>query len=65
PTDTIDKLNRAVNQVLVDPDFIARSQAIGMEPRGGTPQALAAYVKAETERWVPLLQRLDLPKQGH
>ena len=65
PTDTIDKLNRAVNQVLLDPDFIARSQAIGMEPRGGTPQALAAYVKAETERWVPLLQRLDLPKQGH
>jgi tripartite-type tricarboxylate transporter receptor subunit TctC len=65
PKDIVDKLNRAVNQVLVDPAFIARAQAIGMEPRGGTPQALADYVKAETQRWIPLLQRLDLPKQGH
>ncbi|MGK6311063.1 Bug family tripartite tricarboxylate transporter substrate binding protein [Variovorax sp. DT-64] len=63
PKDTVDKLNRAVNQVLVDPDFIARSRVIGMEPRGGTPQALADYVKAETQRWVPLLERLDLPTQ--
>ena len=30
----------------------------------GTAQALVAYVKAETERWVALFQRLDLPKQG-
>ncbi len=65
PKDIVDKLNRAINQVLVDPAFIARAQAIGMEPRGGTPQALADYVKAETQRWIPLLQRLDLPKQGH
>lgn len=64
PTDVIDQLNRTVNQVLVDPGFIVRAQAIGMEPRGGTPEALAAYVKSETERWIPLLQRLDLPKQG-
>lgn len=64
PRDTIDKLNRMVNQVLADPNFVARAQAIGMEPRGGTPEALAAYVKSETERWIPLLQRLDLPKQG-
>jgi len=64
PRDTIDKLNRSVNDVLADPDFVARAQAIGMEPRGSTPEALAAYVKSETERWIPLLQRLDLPKQG-
>jgi tripartite-type tricarboxylate transporter receptor subunit TctC len=64
PKDVVDRLNRTVNQVLTDSDFIARAQAIGMEPRGGTPEALAAYVKAETERWIPLLQRLDLPKQG-
>lgn len=65
PKAEIDRLNQAVNKVLADPDFIARAQAIGMEPRGGSPEALAAYVKAETERWVPLLQRLDLPRQAH
>jgi len=36
-----------------------------MEPRGGTPDAFAKYVKAETERWIPLLQRLNLPKQAN
>ena len=65
PKDAIDRLNRTVNEVLADPEFVRRAQAIGMEPRGGTPEAFAKYVKAETERWIPLLQRLNLPKQAH
>ncbi|MNG42124.1 hypothetical protein D3C84_1317830 [compost metagenome] len=51
--------------MLADPEFIRRAQAIGMEPRGGTPDAYATYVKAEAERWLPLLERLNLPKQAH
>ncbi|HSV59443.1 MAG TPA: tripartite tricarboxylate transporter substrate binding protein [Variovorax sp.] len=65
PKYAIDRLNRTVNDVLADPEFVRRAQAIGMEPRGGTPDAFAKYVKAETERWIPLLQRLNLPKQAH
>jgi tripartite-type tricarboxylate transporter receptor subunit TctC len=64
PRDVIERINRSVNQVLADPAFIERARAIGMEPRGSTPEALAKYVRAETERWVPLLQRLDLPRQA-
>lgn len=64
PRDVIDRLNRAVNQVIADPDFVARARAIGMEPRGGSPEDLARYTKSEFDRWVPLLQSLNLPKQG-
>jgi len=53
PADAIAKLNRAVNQVLVREDFISRAQAMGMEPRGGTPDDLARYIKQEYDRWVP------------
>jgi tripartite-type tricarboxylate transporter receptor subunit TctC len=65
PKDVIDRLNRAVNQVIADPDFVARARAIGMEPRGGTSEDLAKFIRAEFDRWVPLLQSLNLPKQAH
>ena len=51
--------------MIADPEFVARARAIGMEPRGGTPEELAKFVSAESDRWVPLLQSLNLPKQAH
>lgn len=65
PKDAIDRLNKAVNQVIADPEFVAKARAIGMEPRGGTPEELAKFVRTEHDRWVPLLQSLNLPKQVH
>ena len=65
PKDAIDRLNKAVNQVIADPEFVTRARAIGMEPRGGTPEELAKFVRTEHDRWVPLLQSLNLPKQIH
>ena len=65
PKEAIERLNRAVNQVIADPQFVERARAIGMEPRGGTPEELAAFVSAEFDRWVPMLQSLNLPKQTH
>jgi tripartite-type tricarboxylate transporter receptor subunit TctC len=65
PKETIDRLNRAVNQVIADPEFVSRAQAIGMEPRGGTPEELAKFVRTEFDRWVPVLQSLNLPKQSY
>ncbi|KTT16853.1 Bug family tripartite tricarboxylate transporter substrate binding protein [Pseudacidovorax intermedius] len=64
PRAAIDRLNKAVNQVIADPEFVARARAIGMEPRGSTPDELDRFVKTESERWLPLLQSLNIPKQG-
>jgi tripartite-type tricarboxylate transporter receptor subunit TctC len=64
PKDAINRLNKAVNEVIADPDFVARARAVGMEPRGGTPEDLSKFVQAEFDRWVPLLQSLDLPKMS-
>ena len=65
PRDAIDRLNKAVNQVIADPDFVTRARAIGMEPRGGTPDELAKFIKVESDRWLPVLQSLYLPRQAH
>lgn len=63
--ETINRLNKAVNEVIADPEFVAKARAIGMEPRGGTPEELAKFVRTEHDRWVPVLQSLNLPKQTH
>ena len=65
PGDSIRRLNKAVNEVLAQPDFVTRARAMGMEPRGGTPEELAKFVQTEFERWVPMLKSLNLPKQSH
>jgi tripartite-type tricarboxylate transporter receptor subunit TctC len=65
PKDAIERLNKAVNQVIADPEFVAKARAIGMEPHGGTPEEMAKFIRTEAERWLPLLQSLNLPKQVH
>lgn len=62
PKETVDKLNRAVNEVIADPAFVARARAIGMEPRGGTPEEMDKFMTAEIDRWVPVVKSLNLPK---
>ena len=64
PRDVIDRLNKAVNQVIADPEFVVKARNIGMEPRGSTPEELTKFIRAEFDRWVPLLQSLNLPKMA-
>ena len=63
PRSEIDRLNKAVNEVIADPKFVEKAREIGMEPLGGTPEQLGHFIKAESERWLPVLQALNIPKQ--
>jgi tripartite-type tricarboxylate transporter receptor subunit TctC len=63
PKEVVNKLNRAVNEVIADPAFVARARAIGMEPRGGTPEEMDKFLRAEIDRWIPVVKSLNLPKQ--
>jgi tripartite-type tricarboxylate transporter receptor subunit TctC len=51
PPEAIAALNAALNRVLADPAIRARFEALGAEPLGGTPEALAAAVQEEIARW--------------
>lgn len=62
PKDVVDKHNRLINEVLKDPGFIERARAIGMEPKGGTPQDMDKLLRAEIDRWLPFVKSLNLPK---
>lgn len=51
PPAIIAVLNAAVNQVLRQPAIVARFEALGAEPLGGTPEQLASMVQEEIARW--------------
>jgi tripartite-type tricarboxylate transporter receptor subunit TctC len=51
PQAVADKINADVNEALRQNDIIQRLVQLSAEPIGGTPQATAAYMRDEIERW--------------
>jgi tripartite-type tricarboxylate transporter receptor subunit TctC len=63
PPDIIGKLNAATVEALADPDVRAKLGKLGPQvaPRNQqTPQALAAYQKAEAEKWWPIIKAANI-----
>jgi tripartite-type tricarboxylate transporter receptor subunit TctC len=63
PTEVVTKLNTAVVEALADPTVRARLANLGQEifPREQqTPQALAAYHKAEIEKWWAIIKAANI-----
>jgi tripartite-type tricarboxylate transporter receptor subunit TctC len=55
-----DFISRAANDVLKMDDVQAKFRAVGVEPMGGTPAAMAAFVKEETERWGEVIKKNNI-----
>lgn len=60
PATTIARLNAEFNRVLEHPETRARLSAAGLDPAGGSPEAFATLIRAEVQRWAPVLRRLSL-----
>ena len=56
PSEIIGKLNRAINDILGEPDTRARFRELNLTPGGGTPQDMAQLKKDETERWTKVIR---------
>jgi tripartite-type tricarboxylate transporter receptor subunit TctC len=60
PAEVVRRLNREIGAVLDEPSVRQRLASGGMEVIGGSPDGMAALVRAEVERWAPVVRRLDL-----
>jgi tripartite-type tricarboxylate transporter receptor subunit TctC len=63
PPDIIGKLNAATVEALADPDVRSKLGKLGPQvaPRDQqTPEALAAYQKAEAEKWWPIIKAANI-----
>jgi tripartite-type tricarboxylate transporter receptor subunit TctC len=63
PAPIVDRLNKTVNEVLRQPDVRARYQSLAVDPVGGTPQALKAFLDAEMRRWTAVVDAARIPKE--
>jgi tripartite-type tricarboxylate transporter receptor subunit TctC len=55
-----DQIARAANDVLKMEDVQARFRAVGVEPMGGSPAAMAAFIKEESQRWGDVIRKNNI-----
>ena len=60
PPDVVNRLNAALQQVLTDPQVVARIEAQGASVKHGTPQQLGELVRSEIERWTRVARQARL-----
>ena len=60
PRDTVDVLNRQIARILDLPDVKERLQTIGFDPASSTPDAAAAHMKAETDKWTAVVRNAKI-----
>jgi len=55
-----DAISRAANEALKLDDVQAKFRAVGVEPMGGSPAAMAAFVKEESGRWGEVIRKNNI-----
>jgi tripartite-type tricarboxylate transporter receptor subunit TctC len=60
PTSIVNKINADVNEALHDPAIQKRLADLSAEPIGGTPEATAAYMHEEVERWYKVIKSANV-----
>lgn len=60
PPETVTQLNQALRAALDSTPVKARFQTLALEALPGTPQQMAAYAKAERERWGKLIKASNI-----
>src|SRR5207253_6112893 len=56
PAAIIEKLHRETAKVLAMPDVRKRLDELGLDLIGGSPEAFAAVIKAETPQWAKVIR---------
>ena len=56
PKPVIARLNAEINAVLKMPDVVQKMNAAGFELIGGTPEAFGTLIRAESDKWAPVIK---------
>jgi tripartite-type tricarboxylate transporter receptor subunit TctC len=63
PKAIVDKINADINEALKAPEIVQRMPDFSAEVVGGTPQATAAYLREDSERWHKVIQSAGVKLQ--
>lgn len=53
----VDRMNAVLNDCLRDPEIVAGLTRHGLEPAPSTPEELTGFIRAETAKWRPVIER--------
>ena len=62
--DVVQRANAAVRKALTDKDTIDGLAVMGLEVKSSTPEELAAALKADTERWGPIVKAIGFTAES-
>lgn len=57
PREVVQRLNKAIGQILAMPEVQKKLLAAGAETAGGSPEQFAALLKSETAAWAAVIER--------
>jgi len=60
PQPIIDRLNAEVAKALANPDLIAKLEADGSEPLGGSPKRFADFIRSEHAKWGAVIKETGI-----
>jgi len=60
PKDIVQRLNKEINVAVHSEELKKVLSSDGLEPAGGTPEELAALLKAEVARWAQVVKRANI-----
>lgn len=52
----LQRVNTEMSRVLQDPEFRSFLAGLGVSPMGGSPEAFAAFIQTETQRWAQVVK---------
>jgi tripartite-type tricarboxylate transporter receptor subunit TctC len=60
PTESVMKLNKAINDAAKSKDLVEKFSAMGFESQPGTPEALGQKIKLETVKWAKAIKEAGM-----
>jgi tripartite-type tricarboxylate transporter receptor subunit TctC len=63
PRAIVDKLNQGINAALQTAEVKERFARIGIEPAGGTPEALSQLMASEARKWSKVIAEAGIAKE--
>ncbi len=63
PQAIVERTNKAIGEILQDPDVVAKLDNLGAVPTYTTTQELAAFTRAEVDRWAKVVREAKIPQQ--
>ena len=63
PSDIVAPLNKALNEVLADPEVRKKALELGIDARGSTPQEIQDRLKADIVKWGQVIDKAGIEKR--